>query len=427
MHSNGEQRILPFVFVFSMLSAAACGTSSAPTPSPSSGEPSQAAPASTPGTSDSPEAPGPQPVCSGDCYVLVEQTAALRLRPSADAPALAQEPDDALQTGRRRIPFRYVGEKDGWVELETLPARGGAYHADESVLGGEGDLGTHCYEGAVLARRGLGVHLYVQRDDLETVTTRAVRVEFPDRTAVALAAGVVVEPLPASGVHRVKMSHLEVELALPADSVGAGYVASPLPRAASGRGSYLTDGSLAAGALAYGQGKIVALTVPPANALSQREYPISAGQELDAGRRLVTIQQPCIEITGIVDSRDAFSRGDAPLASLGAIGARTKILDVSRAAGDTTREVAATPVLRAGASLYWSHGQPAGRAIEDVRLDQAPAAAGERHCQRFERDHRLHGLLLGLSAPEPKPPGEPLELCFAAADVSTSWAPEENP
>ncbi len=426
MHSKSKQDIARLVSaLFSMISAAACGTSSAPTAdTSSSGEPSVAAPSPASGTRASPEQPGPQPVCTGDCYVLLKQTAALRVRPAADAPMLAQERDDPEQTGRRRIPLRYVGEKDGWVEVETLPARGGAYQSDERVYAGETgkplDLGTHCYEGAVLAERGLGVHLYVQRNELETVTTRPVRVEFPDRTAVALASGVAVEPLPASGVYRVKISYLAVELALPADSIDAGYVTSPLFPAKPLERTYLTAGQLAQGVLAYQQGKIVEASAPSQNLFSQRDYPVSDSQEIDPEHRLVTIEQPCIKITGIADARHVTRRqGGLGFGSLGGGGGSGNSIDIGTSAGSTGKDAARTPALRAGAQLFWSDGQSAGRAIEEVHLDSEPAAAGERQCQRFERDHRHQGLLTGLGPPpDARPPGEPLELCFAVADVS---------
>lgn len=408
--------------LFSMISAAACGTSSAPTAgTSSSGEPSVAASSPTSGTRASPG----QPVCTGDCYVLTKQTAALRVRPAADAPMLAHERDDPEQTGRRRIPLRYVGEKDGWVEVETLPARGGAYHSDERVYVGQTgkplDLGTHCYEGAVLAERGLGVHLYVQRNELETVTTRPVRVEFPDRTAVALAPGVAVEPLAAGGVYRVKISYLAVELALPADSIGAGYVTSPLFPAESPQRTYLTAEQLAQGALAYQQGKIVEASAPSQNLFSQRDYPVSDSQEIDPEHRLVTIEQPCIKITGIADARHVTSRekGGLGFGSLGGSAEPARGNEMEKSAGSTGKNASRTPALRAGAQLSWSDGQSAGRTIEEVRLDSEPAAAGERQCQRFERDHRHQGLLSGLGPPpDARPPGEPLELCFAVADIS---------
>jgi hypothetical protein len=434
MHSKRKQDIARFITVlFSTIAAAACSTSAGPTPgSNASGEPPGAA--SAPGTPAAPEPPGPQPMCTGDCYVLPRQAAALRVRPAADAPALAQEPDDPEQTGRRRIPLRYVGEKDGWVEVETLPARGGAYHGADRVYAGETgapvDLGTHCYEGAVLAARGLGVHLYVRRDDLETVTTRPVRVEFPDRTAIALAPGVAVAPLAAAGVFRVKISHLAVELALPADGVGHGYVTSPLFRAeprpltaAPRERTSLTAEQLAQGVLAYQQGKIVQASAPPESAFSSREYPIASSQEIDPGRRLVTIAQPCIQITGIVDASHVTAKeqqGGFGFASLSGSPEFARSPGAEKPAGGKGEEVSHEPVLRAGAPLFWKDGQSAGRAIEDVRLDHDATAAGERRCQRFERDHRHHGMLGGLLGPPPdaRPPGEPLELCFATADVS---------
>jgi hypothetical protein len=403
--------------LFSMTWAVGCGTSSEPTPgSSSSAEPSS--------TASAPEQPVPQPVCSGDCYVLLEQAAPLRVRPAVDAPALAQEPDDQEQTGRRRIPLRYVGEKDGWVEVETLPARGGAYHGNDRVYAGETgkplDLGAHCYEGAVFAERGLGVRFYVQRDDLETVTTRPVRVEFPDKTAIALAPGLVVEPLPASGVHRVKISYLTVELALPVEGSGLGYVAGPLFPAQPGSRTHLSAEQLAQGVLAYQQGKIVQASAPAKNLFSQREYPISNSQEIDPEHRLVTIEQPCIQITGIVDARHVTSSDDSRgFGSLGGSTKSTRRSGAEKSASDPGKDASRPPFLRAGAQLYWKDAQSAGRTIEEVQLDPEPAATGERQCQRFERDHRHRGLggLFG-PPPEAKPPGEPLELCFAAADIS---------
>jgi hypothetical protein len=426
MHSKSKQDIARLVSVlFSMIPAAACGTSAAPAEGTSaSGDPSVAASSPTSGTRVSPEQPGPPPVCTGDCYVLTRQTAVLRVRPAADAPMLAHERDDPEQTGRRRIPWRYVGEKDGWVEVETLPARGGAYHSDERVSVGQTgqplDLGTHCYEGAVLADRGLGVHLYVQRNELETVTTRPVRVEFPDRTAVALAPGVVVEPLPASGVYRVKTSYLAVELALPADSIGAGYVTSPLFPARSLERTYLTAEQLAQGALAYQQGKIVEASTPLKNMFLDRDYPISDSQEIDPEHRLVTIEQPCIQITGIADARHVTRRqGGLGFGSLGGGGGSGNSIGMGTSPGSAGKDTSSTPVLRAGAQLSWKDGQIAGRTIEEVRLDSEPVAAGERQCQRFERDDRHRGLLTGLGPPpDARPPGEPLELCFAVADIS---------
>lgn len=421
MHSNSKQDIARLAPVlFSVIWTAGCGTSSAPTP----GSGSSAERATAAAASGTPEPPGPQPVCAGECYVLPKPTASLRVRPAADAPVLAQEPDDGEQTGRRRIPLRYVGEKDGWVEVETLPARGGVYHSSDRVYGPDGkpvDLGTHCYEGAVLAERGLGVHLYVQRADLETVTTRPVRVEFPDKTAVALAPGVAVEPLPTSGIHRVKISYLTVELALPADGIGVGYVASPLFRASSDQPTHLDAGQLAQGVLAYQQGKIVAASAPPESLFAQREYPISSDQEGGAAHRLVTIQQPCIEITGIVDARHVASREDDDSGFAALVGSAALSADEGgeKSAGDTAMNASTEPVLHAGAPLYWNDGQSAGRAIEDVRLEPVPGTAGERYCQRFERDHRQYGMLRLIGQPsDEKPPGEPLELCFAIADVS---------
>lgn len=282
------------------------------------------------------------------------------------------------------------------------------------------DLGAHCYEGAVFAERGLGVRFYVQRHDLETVTTRSVRVEFPDRTAVALAPGVVVEPLPASGVHRVKISYLSVELALPAESIGLGYVAAPLFPAQPSPRARLTAAQLAQGVLAYQQGKSVQASAPPENLFSQRDYPISDSQELDPEHRLVTIEQPCIQITGIVDARHVTSRDDSRgFGALGRSKEPTTRIDTRNAASEPGQDAASTPVLRAGAQLYWKDTQSAGRTIEEVQLDSEPAATGQRQCQRFERDHRHRGLggLFG-PPPEAKPPGEPLELCFAVADIS---------
>jgi hypothetical protein len=317
----------------------------------------------------------PHPVAAvpvaGDHYVLVDPDAAFYTAPSLDAErvrSVASAADgERLRAGGHFLVHRLIAERGDFVEVETLAAS---------------PWSAHCH-GDLESLRGLRLRLHVRREALAPVITRPVRVAFADGTAISLAPGVGLRPLPGTGISAVTHDQISFALRVPDDAVGDRYV----PGA-----HFATDetereipwDAARRGALHYGGSARLRVAPLPVGALfvyASREVP---------GAAIATLQSPCARYEVRVDP--------------------SAIVPYSPLGGLVGGLLAGPPPFAvAGAPLWFRSGAPAGRAVDEVGFDGETERAGARRCFR-----KAFGFV-----PKNEPPGSErfLTLCVDPANL----------
>lgn len=311
-------------------------------------------------------------------YVLVRRDQPLYVHPDRAA-ARARDPW-ARRFVTRLGPYwvmRWVGERDGWVELLT---------------GEIPEAWNHCYETAT-GLREYELRVFVPREALVPVVVAPVRRELPGGGHVAVAAGVGLEPVGAApaggpGRYRAVLYGVTVELELDAASVGIRY--RPAGRFdMPGNSSRLRAGAR----IAYAPG------------LSLRAERGSPGRRGDFDEP----QFPWITVTEIAQG------GDGPTATVRAycveLRARVPPAAIERRDDPTidagVRE--ARHSVREGARVMWADGTPAGTS-RGATLERIPPAVNGRAC--IDQPLRAYWHASG-----PLPRGTTFRLCFDPADL----------
>ena len=325
----------------------------------------------------------PSPV-HGQELVLVERDAYLFAAPNESAER-ARDPW-SREHGGTLGPFtamRFVGERDGWVEVATIPG---------------GRASDPCYP-SVPALDGIDVRFFVRERDVAPVVARTVTKSLQGGGSITLVAGVGLTPrgrnqydarVPGARV-RVTLDPSEVARRYrPGDRIEIGRrlnaLLVPGARVAIGRGASLEVER--ATRTRRARSSVVDFTSDDTAEAAGPPRPIFA-VETDGSRGArvgATVRTDCLEAVGLVRARDLTT--DRP----------------PRAAGELRRSGSA---VRPGAALYWPDGSRAGTASGRVALGGRVTPRGANLC--FEHPLR------------PAPPAsadDTLTLCVDRTAVS---------
>ncbi len=302
----------------------------------------------------------PQPLPPGaatpSAFAVVALTTPLATAPRDGAPALWPELPAA---GHPSFGvFRILGEEDGWAAIETL-----------------GDAGPpHC-AGSIPALDAFRLRLYVPIAALVPVTQREIVQPFADGTRAELGRGVPLEALPQRMLFRAHLGDVSTVVQLGIADVGTRYLPSPeLPRPSVDRA--LRGDVLAAAVPVLGQtGRVEASA-----ASDVPVYEVTT----HGGELLVELRPPCGRLLVRVPSHAVVS-ASAP----------------AQLAPETPRS---GPSVRAGATVRWRDGTPAGVALRQVTL-----------ATEAEPVDRLRCFVLALR--DDDDPTATLQLCFDRRDV----------
>lgn len=251
-------------------------------------------------------------------------------------------------------PMRYLGERDGFVQVATLPST---------------RRGDHCY-GTPLS--GLDLRLYVRTEDIAPVVARRTTKSFPDGASVTLVPGVGLTPrgrnqydahVPGATV-RLTLEPDEVARRYrPGDAIEIGRMVNAL-LAPGGRLDLARNVRLAAEppSRRARRSRVVDFTNDDGGSSGGEPSRATLAVEADAtsGNRIrATVRTECLEATGYLRARDLTT--DRPARSVRDVGRRGQSL-------------------RPGAALYWPDGSPAGRASERAALEGDITPRGPHLC-----------------------------------------------
>ncbi|HWB75549.1 MAG TPA: AgmX/PglI C-terminal domain-containing protein [Nannocystaceae bacterium] len=356
------------------LTVLACDADPPPSSASVPVEPVAAPPASAPIDPPPPAAPSLRP----HGVAIVRSGATLRAGTSADAPTVRVA--DASANG---FVVAAVGLQDGMVIVESAEV---PHVVCARTLWGVSDF---------------RLRWFVAPEDLASLTTRRVRVEYDDGTAVTLAPGV---PLVADGdAWQADALGVKLRVAVPADAIDRFYERSdePLPTP----GVKLDPGLHKDGdALQYDHGRAL-----PEDQLERswdfEQTSISAWdlRERD-GRRLVDVRSACAALTVVVsaDRIATPSKRDAA----------TALAEASMLGALLTASDEGSPALwrvAVGVDVRWRDGSVAGLVTREHDFRTAPTVIDGRKCFAIA------------------PTDATIELCFAARDVQEIPAVEAPP
>ena len=227
------------------------------------------------------------------------------------------------------VPFRLVGEKAGWLTVETVE---------------ETDPAVDCYP-AIASLGDFAVRLAVRSTDRSKVTSKALAHTFADGSQLALHAGVGLSPA-AEGRYQVSVGGFSFEAALPAGAAGDSYRAEAIvaPDAYS---------------RVLARGKPVTID---GRTVTVRGTPTAD----DAGDGKVRIATRCAELVAKGKSvlpamNGTGTRGGSPLA--------IDLVGIDR-------------YVPAGKAVLFASGKPAGKTRRDVAVEGF-TAQGSLLCQAF--------------------------------------------
>ncbi len=305
-------------------------------------------------------------------YVLVRAAAKLHVAPDASAPALAAYAVPTPASGRPEFVdvYRLLGERDGWLELESVP---------------ESTYRAHC-NGNLDALHGLRLRLFAPVADRVLVTTREVRAAYDDGTAVSLAPGMPLWPEGQPGLYSTMHGSLTLAVHVPADAVGTAYEpGAQWPEPESPR-RMLAQAAVRDGALRFGRSAVAQPAGLFSVVLVTEEKPLG-----DAV--LATVPRGCLKLEVRVKPEEVQDY------VVGGLLGRT----------DDSLE---PPYARAKSRLFWDSGAPAGEATQDFGLGREVVPAPGRRC--FEKPLRY------IRKDETNPNrANFLRLCLDPADVAS--------
>jgi hypothetical protein len=195
----------------------------------------------------------------------------------------------------------------------------------------------------VRALESLRLRVFARADAAVPVTTRPVRLAWPDGTAVDLAPGVPLFDRDGDR-WRAGLGSVALEVALPADAVGRSYAAGePFGLAARGV-AFVGDAEVRAGALRLGSGRLLPTSGLPVPALFARETrpagkDVVARFDLGCGRVTARIAASSVGRLEAEPPEPTAARAEPPAGRLRVV---------------------------AGATAYWPDGAVAGRADEEM-------------------------------------------------------------
>lgn len=361
-------------------------------------------------------APAPEPPPSGQA---VAKVGALLFSSSTGDVGFELPPMGEGSLDAPGMTVNVVGEQDGRVVVETLVAQP-AEHYCAATLDNLSDF---------------RLRLFVERDDLVPVVTEDFEQEHEDGTKVRLSRGVAVP----KGSTELQVRGTAVRVSVPEDRIGRFYE----PGAPLGQGDQAGElPPLESHPLTVGGNPL------DESQLFHRDAALAhfGSTPRAAGGALVTVRNPCLEITAIAsqDRLDALptpssgglyamkpSSGAGVLGKLdegsflaspyggafagsddedvwgGLTGSGTGLgeaygvgglglVGTGRGRGMPTYE------LKAGTAILWADGSPAGQVIADHELTTEPRDEGGRTCFDIA--------LAGTKGPS-------VTLCFASGDV----------
>lgn len=273
------------------------------------------------------------PVPEGE-HVLVWRDAALHTAPREGAPSFRLGGGQRLVTEAPPVPFRLVGEADGWLELRVPSEAPRAYCHQRPD-------GFH----------GLELTVYARPESLAPVTTRVIELSREDGGGFTLNPGVAAQ-CDASGrclvVSEGYQTAIQAVLALPEDAVGDRFT----PAASLG---------IAAGI---------------------RDLKTRAPQTL-----LATLGEDPVESAAVAERVQALTGARAPLATVGDDCARyvlpvmpSQVVPVMERAADGEPGASSSVGVREGAPLSWADGSPAGSALMEVSIFTETSEVGGKTC-----------------------------------------------
>jgi hypothetical protein len=269
-----------------------------------------------------------------------------------------------------------VGEQDGRLVVETLVTEPAEHHC------------TAALEGLSDFR----LRLYLAHEDLLPVLTGELEHAFADGTKVRVARGV---PVPA-GSSELVVRGTPLRVPVPAERLGRFY--SP-GSAFSAKG--------AAGSLAALEGHALTYdghTLDEAQLYREADEVARFGVTERTSDALVTVRNPCLEVTALVSNERLHS---APPLGGALAGGEEEVMwggltgPVGGRLGMPGPSAMAYEV-KPGAAITWVDGRPAGQVTADHRFEAAPRNEAGRSC--FE-------------APLVEGQSTTVTLCFTPADV----------
>lgn len=315
------------------------------------------------------EVPASTLTAQSPIFALVPRTAPLHVAPDPSAPAIVIAPveEGALAGARELAAFRVRGERQGWVELETL---------------GEPAV-AHCAPD-VPSLYGLRLRLFTPSRALAPVTIRDVEQRFADGTSITLRRGTPLEPLPrAPMLFRAADEGLGVVLRLAAHDVGTRYLDSAAFETRPTTHT-LPSEVIAAGVPIVSEGARLEASDP-------RARPVYRGRASPRGDLIAELHTRCMRLEVRVPMHVVQERA----------------IEVA-----TSESVAPVgpPLVPSGTALLWPNGVEAGRTSAPIALG-ALASSGASQ----EPQGELRCFVRALR--EGDDPTGRLELCVRRRDV----------
>lgn len=296
-------------------------------------------------------------------FAVISLASPLWLAPAREGPSVWGVAPEAVYGGSG-VPslavVRVLGERDGWVAIETLGEPADAHCAPD--VGG---------------LEALRVRFFVPSGALVPVTTREIVQELDDGTRIELDRGAPLEPLPERDLHRVRLGGLRFVARLARTEVGTRYLPSARPSLAAASRALRAD-VLAARVPILGRTGRVDADLPrpePVHAVVPRGGELLAELRPRCGRLVVRV--PTHALSDLSDEpSDEPSVEDEPAPT-------------------------DAPSFPAGTRIRWRDGREAGVVTRALTLAREVESPGGLRCF-------LHPLRRA-SATDPSPD---VELCF---------------
>lgn len=295
-------------------------------------------------------------------YVVVPGDAWLHTRPDKTGDkARIMAPGQRAESLKLAYVARWVGERDGWIEIAPVSS---SLHSE------------HC-AGFANGLDAMELRFFVRKTDLLEVTTKVASHTYPDGTSIRMAAGIPLYRGKAGRYH-FDVHGIRGETELPKDSIGDRY----RPERLQVRGEY----RMALARKVRPRLGGTALTLDADMRLSEVEG--------DRAKRVLLMSE-CREVWALVPAGEleqAKERKNLGSGVLGVLGA-----------ADQNRHV------RQGAPVYDRKGNRIGSTWHSVSLRPTAGAAGKRVCE----DRPLkQGSGYGM-----------LKLCYDNADINEGEPP----
>ena len=271
--------------------------------------------------------PSDAPADGATSFGVVPASADFYIAPDARAPTVSFASTQATRApwlSDEVVAVRVIGQRRGWVAVETLGDDGAAHCAPPRP-----------------ALRGLRLRLYVHARALGAVTVREVDQRFPDGTSIHLARGVPLAGAGSGRLFRVQLGEVNTVVRLDPNAVGTRYLPSP-PVEPGPPAGWLSGDALRAGVPILGQTGRVQTSEAEANALV---YAVEAA----GSEARVELRPRCGRLRVRVPAHVVRSADDL-------------------ITGEATATPPAPPFAEPGTPLFWPGGREAGTVTERIGL-----------------------------------------------------------